>query len=76
MLRKLDETEARLKELSGLKNSCPPVDAAREKIQNATGNCIQFLEADARTPRETRIAYSEGGRALIPPVTNSRFSVI
>lgn len=76
MLVELDTMEDRLKQLAGLKNSCPPVDAAREKIQNATGNCIQFIEPDARTPRETRIAYSEGGRALIPPVTNSRFSVI
>ncbi|MHB2006838.1 MAG: hypothetical protein ACYCOX_02190 [Acidobacteriaceae bacterium] len=75
-LKKLDETEAKLKQMSGLKNSCPPVDAARLQIKEKTNGAISFLEPDARTPRETRIAYSEGGRAFIPPITNSRYGVI
>lgn len=76
LLHELDEAESNLKAMSGLKNSCPPVDAARLQIKEKTSGAISFLEPDARTPRETRIAYSEGGRAFIPPITKSRYGVI
>ncbi len=76
-LRKLDETEIRLKELSGLKNSCPPVDKARARIQQATSGAVKFIEGDGpRIPRETAISYSTGGRTYLPAVSQSRYNVI
>lgn len=71
-LDELDRVEAKLKELSGLKNSCPPTDTVRAEIEKRTGKAIRFIEGDnPRIPRETRIAFTCGGRDR--PLIHSAF---
>ncbi len=43
-LSEIDRAETRLKQLTGLKNICEPVDTARERIRKRTNGLISYVE--------------------------------